>query len=79
MKTFPLPNLKLRLALLGAELFEGKGFFILRGLDPQSFSVEENTIISLGVSSYIHEDRTSQNSTGEMISMVLLLFLSLSY
>ena len=68
MKTFPLPSLKQKLAALGAVLFEGKGFFILRGLDPQGFSVEENSIISLGVSSYIHEERASQNSTGEMIS-----------
>ena len=68
MATFPLPNLRVRLAELGNELFEGKGFFILRGLDPQPFSIEEYTIISLGVSSYIREHRAAQNAAREMIS-----------
>ncbi len=65
---FPLPNLKTQLANLCSELFEGKGFFILRGFDPRPFSVEENTIISLGVSSHIREHRAAQNVSGEMIS-----------
>ncbi|KAH8892133.1 Clavaminate synthase-like protein [Thozetella sp. PMI_491] len=71
MATFPLPNLKSKLSGLRSALFEGRGFLILRGLDSQSFSVEENAILSLGISSYVNECRAAQTQAGDMIKHVL--------
>jgi hypothetical protein len=69
-ETFPLPTLGPILDELSNELHHGKGFFVIRGIDPQEFSREDNVILYLGISSYIGEKRGRQgrlSKDGHMI------------
>jgi hypothetical protein len=50
------------------ELHRGRGFFLLRGLDPNDYSPEDNVILFLGISSYIAERRGKQDAQGNMFS-----------
>ena len=65
--TFPLPHLGDRLRDLSLEIYTGRGFFVLRGLNPANFTREENVILYLGISSYIAEQRGRQNHEGSLI------------
>jgi hypothetical protein len=65
--TFPLPHLGDRLRGLSTEVHTGRGFFILRGLNPAEFAREENVILYLGISSYVAEQRGRQNHEGSLI------------
>lgn len=67
--TFPLPQLKKKLLALTVELHEGKGFFVLRGLNPADYTPEDNIIIYLGISSYIAETRGKQDDAGNMLCL----------
>ena len=60
-ENFPLENLGNRLDKASDDIYEGKGFVIVRGLDPDSLSTEDFTIIYLGVSRYIAEKRGKQD------------------
>lgn len=53
METFPLPSLHADLRRLSAELHEGHGFFVIRGLRVDEHTREENLIIYAGVSTHI--------------------------
>jgi hypothetical protein len=50
------------------QLHHGRGFFVLRGLDPKAYSSEDITVIFLGISSYIAERRGKQDQRGSMLS-----------
>lgn len=67
-ENFPLPNLGEALRKGRDDIYNGKGFFILRGLKPDDYSIEELTTIYLGVSSYIAERRGKQDQRGSMLS-----------
>lgn len=67
---FPLPNLSGKLKSLCADVYEGRGFAILRGLDPEAYSVEDLTVVYLGISSYIGERRGRQDQRGSMLSKI---------
>ncbi|EEY15110.1 taurine catabolism dioxygenase TauD [Verticillium alfalfae VaMs.102] len=69
--TFPLPSLGLRLDKICADIYEGRGFAIVRGLDPDEYSVEDLTIVYLGISSYIGERRGKQDQRGSMLMHVI--------
>lgn len=69
MATFPLPTLGPRLEQIRDDVYEGRGFAILRGLDVDSFSEEELVVVYLGVTSYVAETRGKQNQRGDMLSM----------
>ncbi|KAI1367769.1 TfdA family taurine catabolism dioxygenase TauD [Xylaria arbuscula] len=60
-ETFPLPTLHAELRRLSAELHSGHGFFMLRGLDVDNHTREENIIIYAGVSSHIASVRGRQD------------------
>ncbi len=64
---FPLPSLHRVLRQLCNEVHNGKGFFVLRGLDPKKYSVEDGLIIFLGIQSYIAEQRARQDDKGNML------------
>lgn len=70
--SFPLPTLGLKLLKTALDIHRGKGFAIIRGLDPKDFSTEDNLIIFLGISSYIGSKRGRQDEDGNMLSMSLL-------
>ncbi|KAH6665532.1 hypothetical protein B0J14DRAFT_606306 [Halenospora varia] len=60
--TFPLPLLSPLLRKEAQALQSGRGFFVLRGLQPDKHSIEDNIIIYAGVSSYIGSIRGRQDS-----------------
>lgn len=65
--TFPLPTLEPRLREIAVTLHSGRGFAVLRGLDPRRYSAPDNVIIYLGVTSYIAETRGCQDGEGNML------------
>ncbi|KAL2826069.1 hypothetical protein BDW59DRAFT_161191 [Aspergillus cavernicola] len=69
--TFPLPSLEKELANVRNDVYEGRGFSIVRGLDPEAYSVEDLTVVYLGISSYIGERRGKQDQRGSMLMHVI--------
>ncbi|KAG7141004.1 Taurine hydroxylase-like protein SAT17 like [Verticillium longisporum] len=69
--TFPLPSLSLRLDNVCTDVYEGRGFAIVRGLNPDEYSVEDLTIVYLGLSSYVGERRGKQDQRGSMLMHVI--------
>jgi hypothetical protein len=61
-ETFPLPELHHELRRLSQELHLGHGFFVLRGLDVDKYTREENIIIYTGISSHIGSVRGRQDA-----------------
>jgi hypothetical protein len=51
----------------------GQGFAIVRGLDPDTYSVEDNLNLYLGIASYIGDKRGMQDKKGNMISACFIL------
>ncbi|KAI1455336.1 Clavaminate synthase-like protein [Annulohypoxylon moriforme] len=69
--TFPLPNLGIHLDQICQDVYHGRGFSIVRGLDPEAYSLEDLTIIYLGISSYVAERRGKQDQRGSMLLHVI--------
>jgi hypothetical protein len=65
---FPLPNLGKKLDAVCADIYEGRGFAIVRGLEPDAYPLEDLTVVYLGVSSYVGERRGKQDQRGSMLS-----------
>jgi len=70
-ETFPLPVLGKQLDAICVEVYEGRGFAIVRGLEPDDYVVEDLTVIYLGISSYIGERRGKQDQRGSMLMHVI--------
>lgn len=66
--TFPLPTLGPKLQQVAVDIHTGRGFGVVRGIEPDDFSPEENVIIFLGISSYIGARRGRQDEDGNMLS-----------
>lgn len=64
---FLLPTFELVLENLKSSLYDGSGFFVLRGLDPQKYSPEENARIYLGIAKHIAPKNGRQNLGGAKI------------
>ncbi|KAF1965568.1 TfdA family taurine catabolism dioxygenase TauD [Bimuria novae-zelandiae CBS 107.79] len=60
-ETFPLPNLHDPLRDLSRELYSGHGFFVIRGLQVDKYTREENVIIYAGISAHIAPQRGRQD------------------
>ncbi|KAI0490200.1 Clavaminate synthase-like protein [Xylaria cf. heliscus] len=69
-ENFPLPNLGSRLKDRAADIHRGSGLCIVRGLRPGAYSAEDNTIIFLGIASYIGNQRGIQTSKGAMLTHI---------
>ncbi|KAI0438810.1 hypothetical protein F4803DRAFT_74647 [Xylaria telfairii] len=69
-ENFPLPNLGSRLKELAADIHQGSGLSIVRGLRSRAYSAEDNTIMFLGIASYIGSQRGVQTSKGAMLTHV---------
>lgn len=67
-ESFPLPRLQSQLACASLDVHQGRGFAIVRGLDPRKYTAEENLAIFLGISNYIGEQRGVQDKKGSMLS-----------
>jgi hypothetical protein len=48
-------------------IHDGRGFVVLRGLQPDKYSNFDNILLYLGVTSYIAEKRGMQDFDGRMI------------
>lgn len=64
---FPLPKLGGSLRGLARDLYDGRGFCVVRGLDLQKYSVEDYTVIWLGMQSYIAPQQARQDKKGNML------------
>ncbi|KAG5974323.1 hypothetical protein E4U56_004835 [Claviceps arundinis] len=64
---FQLPTLEGDLNHLRHEIHDGKGFGLIRGLEPQRYSVEDLTTIYLGLQSYIADLQGRQDKKGNML------------
>ncbi|KAK3317075.1 hypothetical protein B0H66DRAFT_535309 [Apodospora peruviana] len=68
---FPLPNLGKVLTKIRNDVYSGHGFAIVRGLDPDAYPLPDLTVIYLGISSYIGQQRGKQDQRGSMLIHVL--------
>ncbi|KAJ4286401.1 hypothetical protein N0V88_008024 [Collariella sp. IMI 366227] len=65
--TFPLPTLGPKLRKMAVDIHSGRGFSVVRGLNPDEFSPEDNVLVFLGISSYIGATRGRQDEEGSML------------
>jgi hypothetical protein len=66
-ENFPLPNLGLKLKVLSLDVHRGKGFCVVRGVDPKRYTVEDLTLVYLAVQAYIAKQRGRQDKRGNML------------
>jgi len=66
-ENFPLPTLGPKLAAFKRDLYTGKGFGLIRGINPAEYSVEDLTLASLGVQSHVAEQLGRQDERGNML------------
>jgi hypothetical protein len=52
---------------LAKEIANGRGFFVLRGLDPMRYSKFKNIVIYVGIASYIGNRFGRQDEYGNML------------
>ncbi|CAF3551505.1 unnamed protein product [Fusarium graminearum] len=64
---FPLPTLQPLLDGVRQDVHQGKGFGVIRGLDPKKYSVEDLTVLYLGIQSYIASGHGRQDRKGNML------------
>ncbi|KAL8409424.1 hypothetical protein RB594_007743 [Gaeumannomyces avenae] len=69
---FPLPTLQEKLRSVCDDVYDGRGFAILRGLDPDALGVNDFNTIYLGISSYIGGRLGRQDQGGSMLMHVIL-------
>ncbi|KAK5636528.1 hypothetical protein RRF57_012240 [Xylaria bambusicola] len=67
---FLLPNLGPKLRKIGDDIYNGKGFHVIRGLEPGDYSVEDLAIIRLGVQVYIADQCGRQDHRGNMLGIL---------
>lgn len=68
-KNFELPSLGKKLLQLSLDIHDGRGFSVIRGLNPADFSVEDLTLAYMGVSAHIADKRGRQDRKGNMLGM----------
>ncbi|KAI1640498.1 hypothetical protein F4809DRAFT_648025 [Biscogniauxia mediterranea] len=68
---FPLPTLGPKLDQLSQDIYGGRGFCVIRGIKPEDHSVEDLTIIWLGVQAYIADQRGCQDDRGNMLVHII--------
>ncbi|KAI1484381.1 hypothetical protein F5X96DRAFT_693150 [Biscogniauxia mediterranea] len=68
---FPLPHLAGKLAEIRENIYNGRGFSTIRGLDVDKYSPDDLVIVYLGITSYIGETRGKQNQEGVMMINVM--------
>ena len=69
-QSFQLPVLGLRLDALHAELLQGRGFALLRGLPVQRLTTRQAAIMYWGIGAYIGQ-AVSQNGKGHLLGHVI--------
>ena len=69
VRDFPLPTLGPKLVVLRQELIHGRGFFLIRGLSMEKYSMREVGTLFYGLGCHIGLPR-SQNAMGHMLGHV---------
>ncbi|PSS03640.1 hypothetical protein BD289DRAFT_358794 [Coniella lustricola] len=69
--TFPLPTLGMALYDLSREVHTGRGFIVLRGLNPADFSAGDLTMIYLGISAYVGGKIGRQDRAGNCMVHII--------
>ncbi|KAI8961856.1 Clavaminate synthase-like protein [Daldinia sp. FL1419] len=64
---FPLPTLGPKLDELSQDVHNGSGLCVVRGINPEDYSVEDLTIVWLGIQAYIADQRGCQDHQGNML------------
>ncbi|KAM4064495.1 taurine catabolism dioxygenase tauD, tfdA family protein [Hirsutella rhossiliensis] len=67
---FPLSGLALQLTPAAETLHKGHGFTVIKGLDASRYSVEDSTIIYLGLASHLADKRGLQDRKGNILSHI---------
>jgi hypothetical protein len=49
------------------DLYSGRGFSVVRGINPKDYPVEDLTTIWMGIQAYIAEERGRQDHKGNML------------
>lgn len=70
-QNFPLPTLGPALRELSQDIHNGRGFAVLRGLNPAEFSPGDLTMIFMGVSAYIGDKLGRQDRAGNCIVHII--------
>ncbi|RDB24020.1 hypothetical protein Hypma_008647 [Hypsizygus marmoreus] len=68
--TFPLPTLGVILKGLAHELYSGRGFFVIRTLPLDNYSLADIAIVYAGISSHVGSARGKQDATGAVLSHI---------
>ncbi|OTB02120.1 hypothetical protein M426DRAFT_62823 [Hypoxylon sp. CI-4A] len=68
---FPLPTLGPKLDKLSQDIYNGTGLSVVRGVKPAHHSVEDLTIIWLGIQAYIADQRGCQDDQGNMLVHII--------
>ncbi|KAI0599894.1 hypothetical protein F4775DRAFT_98737 [Biscogniauxia sp. FL1348] len=69
--SFPLPSLAKTLTAIRDNIYQGRGFSTIRGLDVDEFCPDDLVTVYLGITSYIGEVRGKQNQNGVMLINVM--------
>ncbi|KAK6526001.1 hypothetical protein TWF281_011042 [Arthrobotrys megalospora] len=72
-KNFHLPTLGKVLEKVSERVYDGEGFVLLRGFNPEALTEEENIILASGVSAYVGGKFGRQSPTGSMITHLTTL------
>jgi hypothetical protein len=64
---FVLPTLGQALRQGGVDVYSGRGFATVRGIDFDRYACEDQILIFLGISSYFGEKRAKQDDQGNML------------
>ncbi|KAI0013404.1 Clavaminate synthase-like protein [Xylariaceae sp. FL0662B] len=70
-ENFPLPTLGPKLDRLSDDLYNSTGLCLIRGIKPEEYSVEDLTIIWLGIQAYIADRRGCQDHRGNMLVHII--------
>lgn len=64
---FLLPTLGPKLHTISQEVHHGRGFAVIRGLEPANFCVEDLTMIYLGIASHVADRIGRQDRNGNAL------------
>lgn len=70
--TFKLPVLGDTLRQVSQDVNSGRGFAVVRGLDPRKYCVEDLTLLYLGIQVYIANEQGRQDKKGNMLGECVL-------
>lgn len=69
---FPLPILSRKLDQVAQDIYSGRGFALIRGLRPEKYSVEDLTLLYLGIQVHIADQQGRQDKNGNMLGTFCL-------